>query len=41
MMAKLTFKGVELVPDAWDVFTREMRKIGKAPPIHKTAQSKI
>jgi hypothetical protein len=31
-------EGIELHPDAWERFERNVQKVMKAPPVHRTAK---
>jgi hypothetical protein len=31
-------EGIELHPDAWERFERNVRKVMKAPPVHRTGK---
>jgi hypothetical protein len=37
---KLTFKGIELEPDAWERLTRAIGVIGKASPKHRPTKAR-
>jgi hypothetical protein len=37
---KLTFRGVELEPDAWERLTRAIGVIGKATPKHRVKKGR-
>jgi hypothetical protein len=37
---KLTYKGVELEPDAWERLTRAISVIGKASPKHRPTKGR-
>ena len=37
---KLTYKGVELEPDAWERLTRAIGVVGKAKPHHRVTKAR-